>query len=283
MDSGKNSTYFYAIFATTIVLMVLGVVIFIAYEARKTTAEMRENLVVEVMLHDEVSPQDVARLQNSLQKREFVKSIQYISRDEAAQSLKKELGEDYLDILGYNPLYPSFRINLRDAFANQKSYENLQQVLASDTIVQQVNFQKSVMTQLDASLRSLTFIGLIIGAIFLAFAVSLIFSSIKLAIFSRRQVIKTMQLFGATRWFISKPFLGRSIVNGLLSGVLATVTLFGVGAYLDYEFPGLGLTRNLAIFALLAAMLLVFGVLISFFSTLIALSRYLNYRLTDLN
>ncbi|MFN8308447.1 MAG: permease-like cell division protein FtsX [Chitinophagales bacterium] len=283
MNSGKNSTYFYAIFATTIVLMVLGVVAFLAYEARVTTTQLRETLVAEVVLHDDVTAEKAAPLQQQLSKRDFVKTIRYVSKEEASESLKKELGNDYLDILGYNPLYPSFRVNFHEAFANHAGFEKLQQVVASDTLVQQVNFQKNVLSQLDASMRTITFIGLVVGAIFLAFAVSLIFSSIKLAIFSRRQVVKTMQLFGATRWFISKPFLGRSILNGLLSGLLASITLFAAGFYLNYEFPGLALTSNLPIFALLSVMLLLFGVLISFFSTLIALSRYLNYRLTDLN
>jgi cell division transport system permease protein len=145
--------------------------------------------------------------------------------------------------------------------------------------VQQVNIQKSVLTELDKTLRNFTLIGLIIGALFLAFAVSLIFSAIKLDIFSRRQVIKSMQLFGATRWFIIRPYLGRSLFNGLISGILASATIYGISYY---EFTGLGLTTDLFIFALLLGVLLILGIFISFFSTLIALSRYLNYKLDDL-
>ncbi|MFN8278512.1 MAG: permease-like cell division protein FtsX [Chitinophagales bacterium] len=283
MNSGRNSTYFYAIFATTIVLMVLGVVAFIAYEARITTAQLREEMVAEVVLRDDVSTEEANQMKSELSKKEFVKSIRFVSKEEAGESLKKELGEDYLDILGFNPLYPSFRVNLHESFANNAGFEKLQQAVSADTLVQQVNFQKNIANQLDSTLRTVTFFGLIIGTIFLAFAISLIFSSIKLAIFSRRQLVKTMQLFGATRWFISKPFLGRSIVNGIISGLLASLTLFAAGFYLNYEFPMLQLTRNLPIFALLSALLMVFGILISFFSTLIALTRYLNYRLTDFN
>ena len=192
------------------------------------------------------------------------------------------MGQNYLDVLGYNPLYPSFRLNLNEAFANQKSFERLQRQLGALPGVQQVNMQKSVLTELDKTLRNFTLIGLIVGVLFLAFAVSLIFSAIKLDIFSRRQIIKSMQLFGATRWFIIKPYLGRSLVNGLISGVLASGALFGISYYLDYQFPMLGLTTDLFIFALLLGILIVLGIFISLISTLIALSKYLNYKLDDL-
>ena len=192
------------------------------------------------------------------------------------------MGTNYLDVLGYNPLYPSFRVNLNQAFANQKSFERIQRDIGALPGVQQVNIQKSVLTELDKILRNFTFIGLLIGVLFLAFAVSLIFTAIKLNIFARRQVIKSMQLFGATRWFITKPYLGRSLLNGLISGILAAAALYGTCYYLDYQIPILGLTTDLLIFAVLLGALILLGIFISFFSTLIALTRYLNYKLDDL-
>ena len=278
----STTAYFYSIFATTLVLVILGAVFIMAYEARIVSVSLKENLTVEVVLSDGISPDSVALLKSTLSKLEFVKKATFISKDQAAESLKKELGQNYLDVLGYNPLYPSFRLNLNGAFANQKSFERLQRQLGALPGVQQVNMQKSVLTELDKTLRNFTLIGLIVGVLFLAFAVSLIFSAIKLDIFSRRQIIKSMQLFGATRWFIIKPYLGRSLVNGLISGVLASGALFGISYYLDYQFPMLGLTTDLFIFALLLGILIVLGIFISLISTLIALSKYLNYKLDDL-
>ena len=278
----STTAYFYSIFATTLVLVILGAVFIMAYEARIVSVSLKENLTVEVVLSDSISPDSVALLKSTLSKLEFVKKATFISKDQAAESLKKELGQNYLDVLGYNPLYPSFRLNLNEAFANQKSFERLQRQLGALPGVQQVNMQKSVLTELDKTLRNFTLIGLIVGVLFLAFAVSLIFSAIKLDIFSRRQIIKSMQLFGATRWFIIKPYLGRSLVNGLISVVLASGALFGISYYLDYQFPMLGLTTDLFIFALLLGILIVLGIFISLISTLIALSKYLNYKLDDL-
>lgn len=278
----STSAYFYSIFATTLVLIVMGAVLVMEYEARQVSVHLKENLTVEVVLRDNASSDSIKILKGIVSGRDFVKKVVYVSKEQAAESLKKELGTNYLDVLGYNPLYPSFRVNLNQAYANQKSFERIQRDLGSLPGVQQVNIQKSVLTELDKALRNFTFIGLLIGALFLAFAVSLIFSAIKLDIFSRRQVIKSMQLFGATRWFIIRPYLGRSLLNGLISAILASAALYGTCYYLDYQVPVLGLTADLFIFALLLGALIVLGIFISFFSTLIALSRYLNYKLDDL-
>ena len=278
----STSAYFYSIFATTLVLIVMGAVLIMEYEARKVSVDLKENLTVEIVLGDNAPADSINLLKGILAKRDFVKKIVYVSKAQAAASLKKELGTNYLDVLGYNPLYPSFRVNLNQAYANQKSFERIQRDLGSLPGVQQVNIQKSVLTELDKILRNFTFIGLLIGVLFLAFAVSLIFTAIKLNIFARRQVIKSMQLFGATRWFITKPYLGRSLLNGLISGVLASAALYGTCYYLDYQIPMLGLTADLLIFAMLLGALILLGIFISFFSTLIALTRYLNYKLDDL-
>ncbi|MCW3127153.1 MAG: hypothetical protein JWO03_2811 [Bacteroidetes bacterium] len=279
----STTAYFYSIFATTLVLVVMGVVITMAIEARKISVALKENLMVEVVLADDIAQDTVDMLSKSLAKETFVKKVVFYSKEQAAESLKKEFGENYLDILGgYNPLYPSFRINLKEAYANPKSSDRIQRELQSLPDVKEVHIQRTVLGELDKSLRSFTFVGLVVGALFLAFAVSLIFSSIKLDIFSRRQVVRSMQLFGATRWFIIKPYLGRSLFNGLISGVLASMIVYAISYYLHYEFSELVLTTDLFIFAMLSGILALSGVFITLLSTLIALSKYLNYKLDDL-
>lgn len=278
----STSAYFYSIFATTLVLVVMGVVISMAVEARRISVALKENLIVELVLDDETSQDTVAVLAQDLRKEAFVKNIVFVSKDSAANSLKKELGENYLDILGYNPLYPSFRINLNEQWANPASSDRIQRELAALPDVKEVHIQKTVLSELDKTMRNFTFIGLVIGALFLAFAVSLIFTSVKLDIFSRRQVVRSMQLFGATRWFIIRPYLSRSILNGLISGVLAALVVYAIGYYLHYEFSDLVLTTDLVIFAMLSGVLALSGVLITMVSTVIALTKYLNYKLDDL-
>jgi cell division transport system permease protein len=283
MKSNTGSHYFYSVFATTLVLVVIGLVAGIAYEARLMQTRLSENLLVEVELTDDMDSTALAALQSLIAHKSYVHHLDFVSKTVAAESLKKELGEDYLSILGYNPLYPSFHINLKEDYANPAAYEKIQKELKANEGVVQVNIQRGILADLDKGIKSFTFMGLLIGVIFLAFAVSLIFSSIRMDIFGRRQTIKSMQLFGATRWFIIRPYMVRSIGNGLLSGILASACLFGLGYYLDLTFPALGLTSDLVIFAILTAMLILFGILISFGSTLIALSRYLNYKIDDLH
>lgn len=278
----STTAYFYSIFATTLVLIVMGVVLTMAIEAKKISVALKENLIVEVVLGDDITQDSVNALTEALTKEAFVKKVVFFSKEQAAESLKKEFGENYLDILGYNPLYPSFRINLKEEYANQKSADRVQRELAALSGVKEIHIQRTVLGELDKSLRSFTFVGLVVGALFLAFAVSLIFSSIKLDIFSRRQVIRSMQLFGATRWFIVRPYLGRGVLNGLISGILASVIVYAIGYYLHYEFSELVLTTDLLIFALLSGILALSGILITLLSTLIALSKYLNYKLDDL-
>lgn len=278
----STSAYFYSVFATTLVLLVMGVVLTMAWEARRLSVSVKENLIVEVVLRDSIGPDSVKVLQELLVQKPFIRKATYVSKEEGAESLKPELGKNYLDVIGYNPLYNSFRVNLKGDYANPKSFERIQRELGELPGVEQVNAQKQVLAELDKTLRNFTFVGLIIGVIFLSFAVSLIFSSIKLDIYSRRQIVRTMQLFGASRWFIIRPYLGRAIINGLISGTLASASMYGLCYYLDLQFPALALTTDLFIFAMLFGMLIMLGIFISFFSTLIALFRYLNYKLYDL-
>jgi cell division transport system permease protein len=279
MKSG--STYFYSVFATTLVLVVIGVVFTMAERARQESVHIKENLMVEVVLRNDASKDSIDILKKMLTSKSYVKKIAYVSKEQAAQSLKKELGENYLDILGYNPLYPSYHVNLNENNIYKKSYDRIQREIAALPAVAEVNIQKEVLTEIEKAVKNFEYVGFTLGGVFLLFAVSLIFSAIRLDVFSHRQIIKSMQLFGATKWFIMRPYLGRALANGMISGIVAPLLTFGICYYLDYKFPELALTADLIIFALLSAALIVLGISISFLSTLVALSRYLNYKIDE--
>lgn len=282
MANSKGTSYFYAIFGITLVLFVLGVAAFLVIEAKRVSTDFKENLTVEIVLEDNLTLSKAQSLQTRLQGKPYVKSIQYISKEEAARILEKDLGENFLDILGYNPLYASLNVNLLENYANQDSFEIVKTDIATFAEVKQVNIQKNILESLDRNVRTATFIAAIVAGALLIFAVSLIFSTIRLVMFSNRFTIKTQQLFGATRWFIIKPFLGRSIFNGLLSGFAACLLMSALIYYFHYMLPELGLLRDLFTFAALFAGLILFGVLISFLSTLTAVFRYLRLKVEDL-
>ncbi len=282
MANTKGTSYFYAIFGITLVLFVLGVASVLVIEAKRVSTDFKENLTIEVMLKESTSLSKAQSLQTRMQGKPYTKNIQYISKEEAARILEKDLGENFLDILGYNPLYASLNVNLRESYANKDSFESVKADIASFAEVKQVSVQANILESLDRNVRTATFIVAIIATALMVFAVSLIFSTIRLVMFSNRFTIKTQQLFGATRWFIIKPFLGRSIINGLLSGIAACILISVLIYYFHYMLPELGLLRDLLTFAALFAGLILFGVLISFLSTLTAVFRYLRLKVEDL-
>lgn len=282
MANGKSTSYFYAIFGIAMVLFVLGVAGVLITEARKTSTQFKENMAIEVVLKDDVTLEKIPDLQSRIKGNKSVKNIKFINKEEAAKSLQKDLGEDFLDILGYNPLYHSFLVNVYEQYSDENGMDALNKELTALPEVKQVNFQKNLLASFDKVANDASFIILVVAGLLLAFAVSLIFNTIRLAMFSNRFTIKTMQLFGATRWFIIRPFLGRSLFNGFVSGVLASVMLAGLLFYFNYLLPDLGLQGDLVTFALLFGALIVFGILISFLSTLTAVLRYLRIKVEDL-
>ncbi len=282
MANSKGTSYFYAIVGIALVLFVIGVAAVLAFEAKKISTDFKENLTVEVVLKDNVVLSEIASMQTHLQGKVYVKTTKFISKEEAAKILQKDLGENFLDILSYNPLYASFNLNLYQNYTSKDSFDLVKADLAKFAQVKQINVQSNLMESLDKNVRNASFIVFVVAGALLIFAVSLIFNTIRLAMFSNRFIIKTQQLFGATRWFIVKPFLGRSILNGFLSGLLAVLMVAGLLYYFEYSFPELGLLGDLLTFALLFGGLILFGILISFLSTLTAVLRYLRMKVEDL-
>lgn len=282
MASGKRTSYFYAVFGITLVLLLAGIAGTLLIEAKRISKNFKENLMVEVVLKDEIRSTDIGRLKTILSGKKFVKNVRYVSKDEAAEILKKDVGEDFVALLGYNPIYASFHVNMYEEYTNDDGFEAARQEISAMPEVKQVNFQKDVLGSVNQATARISLIFLFVGGALLFFAVSLIFNTIRLVMFSNRFTIKTMQLFGATRWFIIKPFLGRSIFNGFISGVAACLVLTGFLWYADYSLPELALHTDLLTFAALFGVLISFGILISFFSTLLAVFRYLRLKLEDL-
>ncbi len=282
MANSKRTSYFYSIFGITLVLFVLGMAAVIGIEAKKVSKDFKENLTVELVLSEDVKRSEIVSLQPKLQGKRYIKNTVFVSKDEAAKILEKDLGENFLDVLGYNPLYASFHLNLLENYANRDSFEMIKKELAKFEEVKLVNIQGNLLESLDKNVRSATLIVLIVAIAFLVFSVSLIFNTIRLVMFSNRFIIKTQQLFGATRWFIIKPILGRSLLNGFISGLSASLLVGALLYYFDYALPELGLLSDLVTFAVLFVGLILFGILISFLSTLTAVLRYLRLKVEDL-
>ncbi|MDB5283946.1 MAG: transporter permease, partial [Bacteroidota bacterium] len=190
MTNGKHASYFDAIFGITLVLFVLGLAATWGFEAHKSSIGLKENLAVEVVLRDSLGVEKVAAVQKMVEGKPYVKNVRYISKDEAAKILQKDLGENFLDILGFNPLYASFSLNLHGDFANKDSISFIKADLAKIAEVKQVNVQNLILESLDKKVNRDSFVILIVACALLVFAVSLIFNTIRLAMFSNRFTIK---------------------------------------------------------------------------------------------
>ena len=276
------SSYFSVILSIALVLFLLGVLGLLVLNTKKLADHFKEEITVSVFLKDSAKEVEIGQLQKSLVLSEYTKSAVFVSKDEAAKEHSAEIGEDFLEFLGYNPLKNSIDINLNADFVNTAQVDSIAQSIASQSFVEEVSFDRPTLDLLTRNVKRLGLGILIASALFTLIAVLLINSSIRLSIYSKRFIIKTMQMVGATKSFIRKPFIWTNIKLGITGAVLALLGLAGVLFYLNRNFPQLGLLQDMVQLGIVFAGVLAAGVLISLASTYFATQRFLNLRTDDL-
>ncbi len=255
----------------------LGLLGAMMLKARSVSDYVRENVSVMVLLDRDAREADIIELQKTIDRAPWRKNTLYISRDEAAEIMKKELGEDFIATLGENPLQPTIEINLRAAWANADSLKFIEQELRADSRIKDVIYQKDLVGELNNRMGSLGVVASIVSAALLFIAIVIIFITIRLAIYSQRFLIRTMDLVGATQRFIRRPFVWRGLVNGVAGALLAIAATTGVILALDRNFRDLQLVQlgDVQTLALLALLQLLLGIGITWFSTVMAVRKYL--------
>lgn len=259
----------------TLVLVMLGVQGFVLLNAKALERYFKENVRVELFLKRDLKEVDVMRFRKELDAEAFSKETRYVTADEAAEQLKQDLGEDFLGVLGSNPLLASVELRLGSDYAQRDSLKWIVEHLQKDPRVQEVAYNASVVENLDANFMKLNLGGLVFLALLLFVAVALINNTIRLAIYSKRFLIRTMHLVGATRWFIKRPFLLSGLWQGLIASVLAVgglLALLWLGR--RYVPDLLAFTDALSLGLLFGTVVLV-GLLIALLSTWFAVGRYL--------
>lgn len=284
MSTGKKSkpSYFYAIIGVSLVLFLLGTLGWLVLNGRALTRVFKEDIEVQVVLHDNTRPEMAQQLMKVLEKQPFVKKVSMTTKEQAAQEFQKEWGEDFTQLLDFNPLYSSVNFNLYSNYVNTDSLEKIKQFVAQSNIVREVSYPTGVIEKMNSNFRK---IGIILGAISLLLfiiVIILIDNTVRLAMFSNRFLIKTMQMVGATRYFISKPFDQRAILNGLISGVISVVGLWMVISFAQAQLPSLKTLHDPALLALLMIGMIVVGILISLLSTHRSVVKYLKMHVDDL-
>lgn len=263
------------VISITLVLFLLGLLGLIVLHARILADHVRENIGFSVMIREGVKEAEILHLKKMFDTRPYVKSSEYITGEAAARKLKAELGEDFIGFLGYNPLLPVINLRIRAPYATNDSLQAIGKRLEAIPVVQEVWYQKSLVDQINANLEKISLVLLAFSGILLFIAVVLIHNTIRLGVYARRFLIRSMQLVGATEAFIRRPLLLRSILNGLLSAFFALLILMAVTWLALEEIPELAGLQDPVMLIFLAGAILLLGAAISWSSTRLAVRKYL--------
>jgi cell division transport system permease protein len=277
-----KSIYISTVLGISMVLLMLGLLGLILVHFNNLSRYVKENIVLNIIVNDAARETDVLQLQKQLDANVEVKQTQYVSKELAARHLQKDLGEDFVKFLGYNPLLSSIDVYLKADYANNSSITQFKAKLVKDPLVKEVIYQQSLVNLMNDRIATITLIILGFTVVFLVVSLALINNTIRLAIYSQRFLIKSMQLVGATKGFIRKPFLLYGIWHGLLGGLIATILLIGL-LYLAYQqIPDLIILQNYAEFGVVFAGVIGVGIFISGFSTFLAVNKFLRLKIYDL-
>ncbi len=276
------SSYFSVVLSIALVLFLLGLLGMLILNAKKVSDHFKEQVVVTVYLKDSAKEVEIKQLEKSLAMADYVKSTQYISKEEAAEFMKAENGEDFMDFVGYNPLQNSIDIYLKADFVTSTHLRKISEEATSKNFVEEVTYDNDLVNLMNDNVKKISLWVLIISAIFTLIAVLLINSSIRLAVYSKRFTIKTMQMVGATKRFIRRPFVWKSVRLGMIGAFLALVGMAIVLFYLNKNFTELKLLSNPILIAGLFVFIFALGIIITWISTYFATQRFLNLKTDDL-
>jgi cell division transport system permease protein len=269
------------VISITLVLFLLGFLGLIILHARTLSDYVRENIGFSIMIREGVKEAGILQLKKTLDRKYYVKSSEYIPGDQAAERLKNELGEDFIGFLGYNPLLPGIELRIRAPYANPDTLRVIEKQLLAYPEVKEVFYQKSLVDEINSNLEKISLFLLGFSGILLFIAVVLINNTIRLAVYSRRFIIRSMQLVGATEGFIRRPLLRRSILHGIISAFIALLLLMALTWFALQELPELVELQEPLMLIVLVVSIFVLGAMISLFSTWMAVRKYLRIQ-TDL-
>lgn len=260
----------------------LGALGLVVINANKLTTHFKENVGFQIYLKDTATVAQTDQLIQDLNNAPFSKSINLISKEQAAQKLKADLGEDFVAFLGSNPLLNSLEVKLNADFANTDTLLNIEKDLLQKPFVKEVVYQKVMIDNLNKNTRAVAFFILIFSGALLIVAIALINNTIRLSIYSQRFLIRTMYLVGATRSFISKPFIFKGFRQGVIAGIIASLLLSGFLLLSTRFIPDIMQLQDENVLLVLFSGIILVGVIISAFSAFLAVLRYLQLKTSDL-
>ena len=277
-----RSSYFTTTISIALVLFLLGMIGLLLLNASQVSNHVKENLSLTVMLKQDAREAEVRQIEKQLLATPQVKTVTYVDKERAARDMEKNLGEDFISTLGFNPLLPSMEVKFFADYANETGMATVASMLKGYKSVSDVYFEKDVVNLIHDNIRKISIVLLCFSALMLLVAVTLINNTVRLMVYSKRFLIRTMQLVGATRSFIRRPFVASSILQGVIGGLLANILLAGVILVTSRELPGVITFSNVYVVATLFIAVFAIGIFMTLLSTLVSVNKYLSVRTADL-
>lgn len=276
------SSYFSVIISIGLVLFLLGLLGLLVLNAKKVADHFKEQIAMTVYLKDSAKEVEIKQLQKSLDIAEYTKSTHFVPKEDAAEKLQQEIGENFMEFLGSNPLKNSVDIYFHADYVSEEKILEIANGLSKKPFVDEVIYDKPLISILNENVQRIGFWILIVSGLFLFISVLLINSSIRLSVYSKRFTIKTMQMVGATKSFIRRPFIWKSVRLGIVGAILAMLGMAGILYYLDQSFPELDLLSDKKLLTILFVAVFLMGVIITWISTFFATQRFLNLKTDEL-
>ena len=278
----SSPTYFTSIVSVSLILLVLGLIGTFFIQSARLTQSVKENMAVQLVLKETLNESDRLQYAKQLEAEIFVKDLEQVSKEDAAELMKEDLGEDFIETIGYNPLPDAIILHLNAAYSNNDSLAWIKEGILATKNVVAVNYDEKLADNIS-KFSSKVLIGMLVFlALLLLISFVVIDNTIKLSMFSQRFIIRSMQLVGAKRWFITKPFVFRAIFNGVLSALIAALLLL-LGIFLFEKYIiDLNIFNNYLYFAFVTLSLIAIGIVIPLISTYFAVRKYLRMKLDDL-
>ncbi len=276
------SSYITTVISISLVLFMLGLIGIIAFSSKRLSNYVKENISFSVFLKDNVKEADILKLQKNLDAAPYVKSTLFITKDMAAEQLKKDLGEEFVDYLEYNPLPQAIEVKYNAEYANPDSIALIERELKDFSQVSEVYYQKNLVSLINDNVNRISLIVLTISVLLLVVAMALINNTMRLSVYSKRFNIKTMQLVGATRSFIRWPFLKASVFQGIIASLIAIGLLSAVIKVIDRELNSIISLNDFTLIGILFGLEIFVGVLITALSSYFAVNKYLRLKSSEL-
>lgn len=264
--------------STTLVLLLLGMVVFFVLAAHNLSVYVKENINFSIVISDDMKERDILRLQKSLNGEPFVKSTEYISKKQALEEQTEAMGTDPQEFLGYNPFSASIEVKLKSDYANADSIAKIEKQIRKNTDIQDVLYQKELVDAVNDNIRKISLLLLGLAVILAMISFALINNMIRLSIYSKRFLIHTMKLVGASWSFIRRPFLRRNFWIGVLAAGLADGMLWAAATWLVEREPELIKVITPEVMLLVSVAVLAFGVLITWLCAFFSVNKYLRMK-----